>query len=451
MIAATLAILFAWALGFPLARLLDPTSRRGLLAGSAALIGLGSAAILLGFLSLSGLSWIRWSVGAAMLIIGTASGIAAARARKIESDPDALPGRRVIAESKVALLADALTVLVLVGYAQMATLAPSAEFDFVGIWGVKARLFWTAGGIDWSVLRDPYLSYSHHDYPILLPLMLDYVAVALGYWNDRALGVLYVAFAVAALLMIRSALREETGSAILASISTLGLTGAACSPYFGIAEGPLIAFGTGAFLQLRRGLKDQNPAAVRIGAVLLGLGALTKNEGLAWLVAVSLSFVLAHHRDRLRSIVALWPAAALAMLWLIPRTVLRLSTDLAEGSVLNRVWTHLQQLDVYLETLRTYPVGKPLFWIGVIIAFALTARRAVQSEQFGLVALALQYGFLAAAYLATPNDITWHLRYSAERVINQVTPVLAFTAIVLIAPLMKKPGLAIRSTTAAIG
>lgn len=443
MISIAVAIVAAWAIGFPVARWLDPTTRRGLLAGSAGLLGLGTAGIVLGILSLLGLRWTPWSAGAGMLVVAIASGMGSRLVGRSNFQLPDSPARQSIAQSPIAWIADAGTVLVLVGYGMMATVAPSAEFDFIGIWGVKGRLFWQAGRIDWSMLRDPFLSYSHHDYPILLPLMLDYLAVAGGVWNDEAMGLLYVAFALMTLLMIRSALRDGTGSAAMASLATLGLTGAACSPYFGIAEGPLIAFGTGAFLQLRRGLRDGNAGAVRMGAVLLGLAALTKNEGLAWLVAVSISFFLAHRRDRWRSLVALWPAPALAMLWLVPRTVFRLSTDLAEGSVLSRVWQHLHQLDVYFQTLRTYPIGKPLFWFGVIIVFALTARRAVQSEQFGLVSLAIQYGFLVGAYLATPNDITWHLRYSAERVINQLTPVLAFTAIVLIAPLLKRPGLTV--------
>lgn len=441
MSSAAVAIAAAWALGFPLARCLDPNSRRGLLAGSAGLIGMGATAILLGILSLLGLRWTLWSVGAGMLIVAIAGTLRSLMVRRNNVHSPHSPAPRSTGGSPVVWIADALTIVVLAGYGMMATVAPSAEFDFIGIWGVKGRLFWQAGGIDWTMLRDPLLSYSHHDYPILLPLMLDYLSVVAGVWNDEAMGLLYVAFALATLLMLRAALHEATGSAAIASIATLGLTGAACSPYFGIAEGPLIAFGTGAFLQLRRGLKDGDSGAVRIGAVLLGLAALTKNEGLAWLVAVSLSFLLAHRQNRLRSLGALWPAAALATLWLLPRTILRLPTDLAEGSVLSRVWQHLHQLDVYLDALRTYPIGKPLFWVGVIIAFGLTARRAVQTEPFALVSLAIQYGFLVLAYLATPNDITWHLRYSAERVINQVTPVLAFTAIVLIAPLLKRPGL----------
>lgn len=440
MISVAVGIVAAWALGFPVARWIDPTIRRGLLAGSAGLIGLGTTAILLGVLSILGLRWTPWSIGMAMLMVGVTAGVRHLRVRTTRSEAADWPARKSMAEASVAWTADALTILVIVGYGMMATVAPSAEFDFVGIWGVKGRLFWQAGGIDWSMLRDPYLSYSHHDYPILLPLMMDYLAVAFGQWNDEAIGLLYVAFALATLLMIRSALREATGSPAIASIATLGLSGAACSPYFGIAEGPLIAFATGAFLLLRRGLRDDNSGAVRLGAALLGLGALTKNEGLAWLAAVAVSFVLAHQKHRLRAFAALWPAAALAMLWIVPRTVLRLSTDLAEGSVISRVWQHLHQLDVYLLALRAYPIGKPLFWIGVVIALALTAHRAVRSERFGLVSLAIQYGFLVGAYLATPNDITWHLRFSAERVINQVTPVLAFTAIVLIAPLMKRTG-----------
>lgn len=440
MISAAVAIVAAWVIGFPLARWLDPTSRGGVLVGSAGLMGLGTTAILMGVLSLMGLPWTSWSVGAGMLILGIIASVGALLVKKRGLEVDGPAPHGIVERSPVAWIADAMTMITTLGYGMMATVAPSAEYDFVGIWGVKGRLFWQAGGIDWNTLRDPYLSYSHHDYPILLPLILDYLAVAAGYWNDAAIGLLYVAFALATLVMLRSALREATGSAAMASIATLGLTGAACSPYIGIAEGPLIAFGTGAFLVLRRGMRDENSGAVRLGAVLLGLGALSKNEGLAWLVAVAVSFMLAHQKHRWRSLSALWPAAALAMLWIVPRTVLRLSTDLAEGSVINRVWQHLHQLDVYFVTLQTYPIGKPLFWMGVLIALALTAQRAVRLERFGLVSLALQYGFLAGAYLATPNDITWHLRFSAERVINQVTPVLAFTAIVLIAPLMKRTG-----------
>jgi len=436
MISSSLAIALAWVVGFPLARLLDPTSRGGRWVGSAGLIGLGITAILMGLISTLGLSWTPVSVGAGILILGSAAFLFGRAGSRAEGVPSPQP----IKQSALAWIADAISILAIVGFGMMATVARSAEFDFVGIWGVKARLFWHIRGIDWNSLRDPYLSYSHQDYPILLPLIMDYLALAAGYWNEEGMGLLYVAFAMAALLMIRSAVREATGSSALSSIATLGLTGAVCSPYVGIAEGPLIAFGTCAFLELRRGLHEDSPGAVRMGAVLLGFGALTKNEGLAWLVAVAISFVLAHQRARWRSLKALWPAAALALLWLVPRTVLRLSTDLTEGSVLTRVWQHLHQLDVYLQALRTYPVGKPLFWIGVIIAIALTVRRAVQAEQFGLVSLAIQYGFLAGAYLVTPNDIVWHLRFSAERVINQVTPVLAFTAIVLIAPLMRRRG-----------
>ena len=76
------------------------------------------------------------------------------------------------------------------GYALYATLAPLWEWDFWAIWGLKARVFLEAGGIDWHFLESRWNAFAHPDYPLLVPLNFDFVALINGGWSDRWLGLL---------------------------------------------------------------------------------------------------------------------------------------------------------------------------------------------------------------------------------------------------------------------
>lgn len=436
MIAAIAVIGGSVVLGLPLARLLDRSASRTLLLASAYLLGIASAA---GSLALLSLARIPWSIGTMIVppaILAALSWIKLRGSVALPSDPAlriALPARgRALAGA-----IDAITVLALAGYALMATIAPSPEWDFSGIWGVKGRMFFVARGIDWHFLHDPFAHYTHPDYPILVPLVFDVFAIVRGSWDDQYLGILYVAFAAATLLIVRDSLTVETGSPVLSSLVTLGFTGAVCSPYIGIGEGPLIAYGTGAFLLIRRALRSGGPGSFRTGAVMLGLAAVTKNEGLAWMIAIALGLLM-QRRGGFRLVARLWPAAAIALCWLAARWVHSFPTDLASEGALMRGWHNLRQLDVFLNALLATPVGKPLFWLGVVVAFALTARHALGSESFALGALAAQYAFVVAAYLATPYDIVWHIRFSAERVMTPLIPSLAYVAVVLLVQLLSR-------------
>ena len=152
--------------------------------------------------------------------------------------------------------------------------------------GFKARTFFAAGGIDWHFLEHPFHYDVHPDYPPLLPLAFDVFAVMRGSWNDATLGLLSVAFAVALLLVVNRIAREETESSITAAAITAAMVPFACSPWIGLAEGPLLAYATTGMLLIRRG-------SMAAGAVMLGLAASTKNEGLTLIVATAIALVAA--------------------------------------------------------------------------------------------------------------------------------------------------------------
>src|SRR5687767_3873726 len=147
--------------GVPLARMLDARLRGATLAGGAFLLGSGTIALHLFALSILRIEWTRTSV---LLSLVPLFVFAVMRTR-------GLPWGR--AEARPTWV-DAVTIVFVVSYAIFALWAPPYEWDFYGIWGLKGRWFYDAGGIDWTFVQT---NISHPDYPLFVPLLYDFIAV----------------------------------------------------------------------------------------------------------------------------------------------------------------------------------------------------------------------------------------------------------------------------------
>ena len=77
----------------------------------------------------------------------------------------------------------------------------------------------------------------HPDYPLLLPLTYDVIAVLRNGWNDAHLGIVHVAFAAALLLVFHGSALDETRSRIAAAFIAIALVPLAATPWIGMAEG----------------------------------------------------------------------------------------------------------------------------------------------------------------------------------------------------------------------
>src|SRR5207244_2192017 len=297
--AVLIAILSLTVLGMFIALALDRGARGPLLVGTGFLYGCGAI-----FLILLVVPWNLTAVVSAALTLAVGCWLLTrTTARPTANGPR--PMLNII---------DLATLVTLIGYACYATLAPLWEWDFWAIWGLKARVFLDHGGIDWRFLESHWNTFTHPDYPLLLPLNFDFLALAGGGWNDRWLGVLFVAYGVALLVIARGLAARET-SPLFAALLTFALASIATSRYVGLAEGALIAFGGAGVLFARDALRRDDAASWRHAAILLGLAANCKNEGLALVVAVTIAVAVL----RLKKVLALWPAFALAAPWLILR------------------------------------------------------------------------------------------------------------------------------------
>lgn len=399
----TVALTQVLVLGLPLAMLLDRAPSRRRLLGLAFLLGSGAVHLVLLLVP----RWTPLTITPALLLL---SAVAWAFAWK---------RRGVLAAPSKPHLADLATLLLVFAHARAAVRGFFGEWDFWAIWGLKARIFLERGGIDWAWLEHPWHAFAHPDYPPLLPLNYVLYAMQSGQWDDASLGLVTTLFAAALILIVRDAFERELGRT-LAAWATLGVASVALSPWIGLAEAPMIAFGTAGLLFVRRG-------ELPCGAFLLGFAACTKNEGLALIAAVAGALIVS---ARARDVVRLWPAAAVATPWLVLRALHTLPTVLLAGPLHERLAANAAQSDVLLRALAEQRPVQPELWIAIALAFVLFAR-GLGRERFVLVAVALQLLFYAGAFLATPYGMQWHVQTSAARLLEHAAMPLAFVALIL--------------------
>lgn len=416
MIATVLALAFIGAAALPLAVLLDPSMRWRARAGVAILLGFGVCASALFVFSLMGFHWSAARLIATLVLCLTLP-LLSPRCRR------ALLVRGAPTRWSLAATVDCATLTLILLYAAFVALGPMAENDFLSIWGGKGKQFFETKSIDWRFLEDPNNDFIHPDYPLLVPLSFDAVALLTDSWDDQWLALLNAAFALALLLIMREAMEEETGSELKASVGTLVLSSVVLSPWVGLAEQPMIAYSTAGLLFLRRGESRGRPLV--LAAVLLGLTTQVKNEGLTLCIAALIACILLRKMRSARS-------AALALVaaipWLIERHHRHLATDLLRGDWLAHVASNLSNAGVILRTLTAVHVTTTLFW-AALAACLLVARKRVAREPLLLVVVVIQLFFFLMIYAGTPNDVLWQIRWSWERLVGQLLPIVTFAAV----------------------
>lgn len=442
MTATLIALISMTVLGIPVTLAIDRNARGPLLLGAAFLYGSGAIFLVMLALSVVQLRWSLVNVTGLALVIFCAAAILATR-----QAPAAKEARGAIQ----AHVADLGTLLLLAAYALYATLASLWEWDFWAIWGLKGKVFLEVRGIDWRFLESGWNTFAHPDYPVLIPLNFDFVALVSGGWSDRWLGLLFVAWGAAMLLIVRALGSRET-SPFFASLATLTLASLAGSRYLGFAEGGLIAFCGAGILLIRAALRDGDAASWRHGALMLGFGANCKNEGMAMLVAVTIAVAVSGSRALAISsreprvtrawvratatLRHLWPAYALAAPWLLLRLMHTLPTDLAGGSPFSRLMARLPQTYEIVLFLATH-LDQPWFWLAILIGILAVPARVRKGEFFVLLVTAIQLFFYIVVYFATPRDLHWHVLTSWSRVTGQIALPIAFAAFLMLAKSMQ--------------
>lgn len=404
MTALLLALTQIVVVGLPAALLLDrdDSPSRARLLGEAFLLGSGIVWLVLFTLSGLGLGWSRLSVTVALLVVAISLWIPARKVVREAGPPEAR-----------ATWIDLGTLIVLGAHAFVAAEKPVRHGDFWAIWGLKARVFFEHGSIDWAFLLGPFNWYQHSDYPLLLPFNYLLVALHEGGWSDRWMGPVTTLYAVALALIVRDLFARELPRHV-AALATLGVAAVGASPWIGLADAPMVAYGTAGLLLMRRRVTP-------LSAILLGLAACSKNEGLLLIAVVVLVLVLV---GRVREVVSLWPAVALSVPWLALRAWHRLEGDLLPSAF------DLDRVGPILRGIAQEPPARPLLWVGLAAALVLLVG-SLRRERFVLLTCLFQGLAYVAVYLISPHDVSWHIVYSWPRLLEHVTVPLVFATLLI--------------------
>jgi len=412
-----IAILALTVLGIPFVLAVDRAAAPLRLLGLAFLYGTGAMYFVLLALSVLHVRWtlIGVTIAALILMVGARCAPLPVGAHSVR------PGLHPL---------DLLALVTPACFAVYATIEPLSEWDFWAIWGLKARAFLEQGGIDWRFLTSPSNAFVHPDYPLLVPFTYDFVALAGGGWSDRWLGLLFVAWALAFLLVARELAAQEA-TPFVAALVAFALSSIAVSHFVGLAEGTLIAYVGAGVLFVRRAMLADDRVAWRHGALLLGLAACTKNEGLAMLAGTALAVVVSDVR-RWTRVLRLWPAAALALPWLVLRALHALPTDVVGGSLGARLLARIPQAGKIFAALLA-DLYEPWFWAALLLGILAVPLAAWRRERFVLLATLFQLAFYVGVYFVTPHDPFWHIATSWPRLTAQISAPIAYTVLIVLA------------------
>jgi hypothetical protein len=315
---------------------------------------------------------------------------------------------------------------------------PSAAWDARSIWLFHAKRIYADHSL--YAQLDGYTSWSHPDYPLLVPSLTASLARCVGAWNEIFPKSATVLAGMPPLLLLAAYLRSSIQQALFACIIVLIPGRALINGYM---DGLVALYFTAAALIIATvcqldGEESIQPADRKwlsaCGILLFASLTLLKNEGSVALLALSIAASIATPREtRLRNLSRLWVMLAVAfapvICWKIACARSGIASDLAATGVADRLLSRLAHPHDWLAISSAMVLR-----IEIIIPLLLLFMRAWLrgTDRFlSFVGLASLFYSAAVAlvYFSTPADLQWHLRTSVERVLQPVALLLLFACL----------------------
>jgi len=318
---------------------------------------------------------------------------------------------------------------------------PHGNWDAWAIWNMRAR-FLFRDSEHWRNAFSPLLSWSHPDYPLLVPASVARIWRYMGGESTLGPSLLAGAFTFGAVVVLVLSLDDLVGRpqgalAGLFLLSSSSFVRHGASQYADVPLGFYILLAN-VFLRMSAdGERKYGTAA--LAGMSAGFAAWTKNEGMLFLVAIAVSMAIPLVFSRARKAgfqriagfgAGLAPVAAVIAVF---KTGLALPSEmlLAQGTA--TLWGKLSDWERYGTVLRNlageFASGYPMILLLAAYAFlagvgASKERRIGVMEVFsGLMVMLLGY---IMVYVTTPHPLQWQLDNSLGRLLTHLWPSFVF-------------------------
>jgi hypothetical protein len=440
LLACCLYLLLIALVGYTLLSVIPPSSRMTMvqLFGLGPAVGAGIMGLLLFWASLTGFAPSR-NVLATIGILTLASLLVMkqknqlARIKILATDWEKGDGWIVV---PLAVIVAMLVMIVVVALS-----SPLAEWDTFAIWGFKAKvLTHEALRPTPAYFHDLSLSYSHLDYPLMVPFLTAGAYAAMGTVDDHTGKLVSVFLDVLLVPMVYLGLRWKLRrlpaaclSAILAMLPVMFRYGGG-----GCADLPLAMFYAGSILYVARWIDRQQWPDLILAILFSAFAAFTKNEGTVLALmngAIILGFGLCGGRRHRWAGAAAFFTGLLALdaAWLIwSRSLPHTHEDYGSKLLSSLVVTHLPRLKeivpaMLVQTTEFHVWG--LLWIMAGVLALLGWRALARPYVLALwILLGLQLMSYALAYSVTPWDLAVVMPMTLDRLLLHTVPAVFFLA-----------------------
>lgn len=396
----------------------------GELLGLSVVLGLGISAVLMFYLSLLGLRphpafpWLAIAISLPVVL------------KLRPAIRFGSPSWRSLALQAVPLL---LVLLALVGNVVFAQRDQFIRGDALTIWGMKGR----ALALEPLTVHPPVLyaadfKEAHHNYPLLLPMLIAGGYRSIGSFDDAQVKLVFPLMLLGSILVAWFGLRRLTFLPAAPWLTAAWLASPALVIWFstGYADAPLAMFAFGAALYLVAYAQDRQATDLRIATLCCAFAAFTKNEGMSLAIVLLFTAAIwcigsrADARTLLRN-------AAIALLILLPWLVFRATLPADDEnypahlslSLLLHNSNRLPTIFTAFTTEFRYIASWGILWLAIPIALIIRPRALQQRGALVIwTAIALQLTAYIVAYLITPWNVTDLLNVTVERLLVQLSP-----------------------------
>jgi len=312
---------------------------------------------------------------------------------------------------------------------------PLGEWDAFAIWALKAKvLLYSALNPAPAYFHDLSLSYSHLDYPLMVPFLTAGDFAATGGTNDRAAESISVFLDLLLVPMVYAGLRwklKPFPSALLSAIYAL-LPAVCRYSGTGCADVPLAVFYAGNVIYSVRWIANPRWQYLFLAILFGTFTAFTKNEGLVLALICGGTMLLlgTRHGQGLQPFKRIFFFAGLLALdgaWLIwnrqlPRTHENYGSKLFSPALIEQM-PRLKQILPALLVHAADPANWGLVCILITCAIALGWRAfRLRPVQAVWLIFGMQMASYIMVYIVTPWDLDTLLPTTADRLILQASP-----------------------------
>ena len=331
--------------------------------------------------------------------------------------------------SKKTILKFSGAILILFLFFSPIIAEPITDWDARSIWFFHAKMIFTSETLDLSSgWNHPSVSFSHPDYPKLIPVIAGQINYVMGFWNEYLPKASLLLLFIPMILLIFSVGKFSGSFLLLIALIPFSFYN---SLWNGYMDGLLALYISISVLFMSKYWRSKRKCDLFTGFICLAIALNIKNEGTLAALAIIISFLLIYGfatpmKSIKRELVRNWKYPLISLVSLLPfflwnfyKKQWNLSNDLGIGSTQSfiNIMNRINDGSYKIIFSRAYEEisGAVMILVILFISILIWKKTIGKEVVFPLLVSGIIAIGIISVYFLTPNELIWHLNTSVDR------------------------------------